>query len=155
MGGVLVAGTLDLLPETVATHFDGTGRPNGWSSRAGYAVFLAAIGAGLPLVVVAVVATLARRAPQWINLPHREIWLAEPRRSEALARAREQMWWLACVLALSALVVHLAVIGANMRQPAHLPLPAALGTIGFPLAGMVAWAVSWQRRFRPPTRSNP
>jgi uncharacterized membrane protein len=155
IGTIAVAGTLDLLPPRVATHFDGSGTPNGWSSRAGYAVFLATIGVGLPLAVVALLGLLARHAPHLMNLPHREIWLAEPHRSEGVARAREHVWWLACVLALTALLAHLALLGANRRQPPELPLGAALGLIGFPIACLVAWTVTWYRAFRPPPGTYP
>ena len=40
--------TVDRLPEIVATHFDGSGRPNGWMTRRGYLWFsLWMIGASL------------------------------------------------------------------------------------------------------------
>lgn len=31
--------TVDRLPEVVATHFDASGRPNGWMTRGGYLAF--------------------------------------------------------------------------------------------------------------------
>jgi uncharacterized membrane protein len=154
IGVMVVAGTLDVLPPTLATHFDGSGAPNGWSSRAEYVILLAGIGIALPLLIVGVVGVFARRAPQWINLPHREIWLAEVHRAEGLARVREHIWWLACVLALTALNTHLALLGANRHQPPQLPLGAALGLIAFPVACMVIWAVTWHRLFRPPPGSH-
>jgi uncharacterized membrane protein len=154
IGAIVVLGTLDVLPPSVATHFDGSGTPNGWSSRPGYARFLVAIGVGLPLGIVAIVELFARRAPQWINLPHREIWLAEPHRADGISRVREHIRWLACVLAMTALITHLALLGANMRQPPRLPIGAALGLLAFPLACMVIWAVTWHRLFRPPPGSH-
>lgn len=153
IGVMIVAATLDVLPPTLATHFDGSGSPNGWSSRAEYVMLLAGIGIGLPLLIVGVVRVFARRAPQWINLPHREIWLTEVHRAEGMARVREHIWWLACVLALTALTTHLALLGANRHQPPQLPLGAALGLIAFPVACMVIWAVTWHRLFRPPPGS--
>jgi uncharacterized membrane protein len=155
VGVMVVAGTLDVLPPTVATHFDAAGTANGWSSRRGYAIVLAGIGVGLPLLIVGVVGVFARRAPQWINLPHREVWLAEVHRAEGIARVREHIWWLACVLAMTALGTHLALLAANKQRPPQLPLGAALGVIGFPLACMVIWAVTWHRLFRPPPGSQP
>ncbi len=134
LGTAVVLGTIDQLPSTMATHFDATGRPNTWSSRRGYLLFLVGFGVALPLALVVMVAAFARRAPEWINLPHREVWLAEPRRAEGLARVRAHMWWLACVLVLSALA-------------------AALGAIGLVLAGIAVWIASWYRLFRPPSRS--
>ena len=153
IGVVVVGGTFDVLPPTLATHFDGSGVANGWSSRAEYAMFLAGIGIGLPLLIVGIVGLFVRRAPQWINLPHREIWLAEVHRAEGLGRVREHMWWLACVLAMTTLSTHLALLGANKHQPPQLPLRAALGLIAFPVACMVIWAVTWHRLFRPPRES--
>jgi uncharacterized membrane protein len=155
VGTITVAGTLDLLPARVATHFDGSGAPNGWSSRAGYAVLLGMIGLVLPLAIVGMVRLFARHAPHLINLPHREIWLGEPHRAEGMARARDHIWWLATILALTALLAHLALLGANRRDPPELPLSAALGLIGFPLACLVAWTVTWYRAFRPPPGTTP
>ncbi len=64
------------------------------------------------------------------------------------------MWWLACVLVLSALLVHLAIVRAHASDPPYLPLAVALAMIGVVLAGIVLWSVSWHRRFRPPFRSS-
>lgn len=33
--------TVPSLAEPVATHFDGTGKPNGWMTQTGYAIFMA------------------------------------------------------------------------------------------------------------------
>jgi hypothetical protein len=136
VGVMVVAGTLDVLPPTVATHFDASGTANGWSSRRGYASFLAGIGVGLPLLIVGVAGVFARRA-------------------EGIARVREHIWWLACMFAMAALGTHLALLGANKHLPPQLPLGAALGLIAFPLACMVIWAVTWHRLFRPPPGSQP
>ena len=87
IGVMVVAGTLDVLPPTLATHFDGSGARNGWSSRAEYVILLAGIDIGLPLLIVGVVGVFARRAPRWINLPHREIWLTEVHRAQHAPRA--------------------------------------------------------------------
>lgn len=84
-GGAIAAWYWPALPERVASHFDGAGRPNGWSSRGGFVglmlgmtVFHAALFLGIEQVV--------RRAPaRWINLPHKEEWLAPGRE----ARTRE------------------------------------------------------------------
>ncbi|MGH7629480.1 MAG: DUF1648 domain-containing protein [Gemmatimonadales bacterium] len=154
LGAAVVLGTIDQLPGTMATRFDAAGRPDTWSSRTGYLVFLAGFGVALPLAIVAMVALFARRAPEWISLPHREIWLAQPRRAEGLARVRAQMWWLACLLALAAIVVHLGVVRAHASDPPRLPLAAALGTIGLVLGGIAIWIVAWHRLFRPPSGSN-
>jgi uncharacterized membrane protein len=154
LGAGLVFATVGALPNSIATHFDVAGRPNGWSSAAGYLAFLAGFGVALPLAVAAMVAMFARHAPEWINLPHRELWLAEPHRAEGLARVRAHMWWLACLLALAAIVAHLGVVRAHASDPPRLPLAAALGIIGMVLGGIAIWIVTWHRLFRPPSGSD-
>jgi serine/threonine-protein kinase len=98
-GGVIAAWHWPALPERVASHFDGAGRPDGWTSRGsfvglmlGMTVFHAAVFLGLEQLV--------RRSPKrWINLPHKEEWLAPGRE----ARTRE-------VLAAHLLALGLATI---------------------------------------------
>jgi hypothetical protein len=63
----------------------------------------------------------ARRAPGLLNFPHREFWLAEPRRVEGLARLRVHIWWLAGLFAASAVVVHLSRVDGDPAPP----VPAA------------------------------
>jgi len=57
---LVVLVTLKELPPVVASHFDGAGVPNGWSSRLGYAVLLGAVGALLPLGIIGLVHLLTR-----------------------------------------------------------------------------------------------
>src|SRR6185369_1501240 len=89
---VLVAAALaqalwqhDRLPEKVAAHFNGAGRPDGWLSRGlhtawhiGTILFLAALFQGMALLP-------ARLPKEYINLPHRDHWLAPERAATTLA----------------------------------------------------------------------
>jgi hypothetical protein len=43
------------LPSRVATHFDGSGRPNGWMSRTAHLQFMTVFGLGFPLFVPALI----------------------------------------------------------------------------------------------------
>ena len=87
-GGAIAAWYWPALPERVASHFDGAGRPNGWSSKEsfvglmlGMTVFHAALFLGIEQLV--------RRAPaKWINLPHKEEWLAPARAGGRQGRSR-------------------------------------------------------------------
>ena len=70
------------LPERVASHFGFDGRADGWMTRDE----LVASQAGLVLCLAALIGGLARftsKVPdRFINLPHREHWLAPGRRAE-------------------------------------------------------------------------
>src|SRR5436190_6095296 len=74
--GILLAGSVPMLPERVATHFGPDGLPNGWTARESFVATMA-------LVVVLPVAfmqgiglVVGRLPPSLINLPTRDYWLA-------------------------------------------------------------------------------
>ena len=54
-GVLFVVTTLPALPALVATNFNGAGVPHAWMARRSYTIYLAAIGIGLPLLVVSLV----------------------------------------------------------------------------------------------------
>jgi hypothetical protein len=117
----LVLSTGHLLPEQLATHFDFSGRPDGWMSRGGYQAFMIAFAVVLPTIEVALLSALPRLAPSSIRLPHREQWLAPERREETLGFLSRHGYWLGCLLSAFLGGVHLAIVAANQQQPAHMP----------------------------------
>lgn len=129
-GAAIVLTTVGRLPLVVATHFDAGGAPNGWMGRGGYLAFLAGFGILLPLLL----AQLVRRAAAFGNRP------APP-----APRARSLAYWLACLLALTAMVVHLLILEAHRASPPRLSTPGIVGLLGFLLAATIAWAIAWRR----------
>lgn len=105
------------LPDPLATHFDGAGVPNGWSSKA--------VWAGLSLAILVLLNAVYVALPLQIARLHAEL------------RAR-LLWFgataLAFLLAVSALVVR-----ANQSPEPHLP-----GEIVWPLlAGYALFVLGW------------
>lgn len=129
-GAAIVLTTVGQLPLVVATHFDGGGAPNGWMGRGGYLAFLAGFGILLPLLL----AQLVSRAAAFGNRP------APP-----APRARELAYWLACILALTALVVHLLILDAHRASPPRLSTPGIAGLLGFLVAATIGWGLAWRR----------
>ncbi len=142
--------TYDRLPPVVASHFDGAGAPNGWSSRAGYAALLVVIGAGLPAGIVALVTLLTRRGPERLNIPARQYWVHPERGAEAVRRVRAYMWWLGCIMTGASLVIHLLVVEANASDPPRLGTRGILLTLVATLGGIGLWIAGWYRLLRPP-----
>ena len=142
--------TLGRLPALVASHFDASGTPNGWSTRTGYAAVLLLVGALLPLGVVALVGRLTRAGPQLLNIPSREYWRRPEHAEEAVRRARAYVWWLACIMAATGLAVHWLVLRANALQPPRLATPGIIAVLAGVLVAVSAWIVGWFRVLRPP-----
>ena len=67
LGIVLLADlvlTVPSLSEPVATHFNGAGSPNGWMSRRGYAILMAALGIVMGALIIFYRGEYARWATQ-------------------------------------------------------------------------------------------
>jgi uncharacterized membrane protein len=140
--------TVSSLPEHVATHFDGAGNPNGWMSRRGYAIFMAALGIGLPAMIVVLLRVAPRWFPNRLSIPNRLFWLAAERREETLQFLQWHMGWLAALLAFFVIAIHHLIIMANAARPPGLPHTPFFFVIGCFLAGLAVWMVLLWLRFR-------
>jgi uncharacterized membrane protein len=141
--------TLGRLPPVVASHFDAAGVPNGWSSRPTYALLIA-VGVLLPLGIIGLVTGLTQRDPTRLNIPAREYWTRPEHRQEAIRRVRAYVWWLGCVLAGTALLMHWLVLAAHAHQPPRLRTSAVLVVLGAVLLGIAGWTAGWYRLLRQP-----
>ena len=142
--------TLDRLPPVVASHFDAAGVPNGWSSRPAYALLLLTIGVLLPLGITALIHGLTRHGPGRLNIPARDYWTRPEHGREAVRRVRAYMWWLWCIMAGTALSIHLLVVDAHAHQPARLRTSAILLVLGAVLVAFASWGAGWYRLLRRP-----
>jgi hypothetical protein len=140
--------TAALLPDAVATHFVGDGRPNGWMTREGYRVFMLLFVTVLPLFVVAMAGWLPRLFPGAANIPNRRHWMAPERREAALRLLAAYACWLGSLLVLFIFGIHILLLQANRSVPARLPETAFFGLLGGFALALLAWIVIRVRRFR-------
>ncbi len=154
-GVVVLAAAADVawlapqLPGRVASKFGAAGQPMAWSERAPFLtghifslLFTAVLFVGVRLAV-------CRLPAAWINLPHRDYWLA-PEREEATRRALGD-WLLALG---TAVLVFLAVTG-HLVMRANLAPEPRLGRAFTPLllvwlGVMAALVLGVYRHFRLP-----
>lgn len=151
----IVLMTIGRLPPVVASHFDAAGRPNGWSTRPSYAVLLVAIGVLLPLSITILIRGLTRNGPARLNIPARDYWTRPEHGPEAVRRVRAYMWWLGCIMAATALLIHLLVVAAHTHQPPRLSTAAVLVVLGAVVLGIAGWAVGWYRLLARPGSPQP
>ena len=137
------------LPEHVASHFDGDGRPNGWTSREGFfggvafvVLIQSAAFLGLPRV-------LGRFPIAFINLPNKQYWLAPERKQESLAYMTQMMAWFGAAILGMIVIINQMVIQANLGAEKRLS-----GLMWVVLAAFLGFVIVWMvilfRRFRLP-----
>ncbi|MCE0523280.1 MAG: DUF1648 domain-containing protein [Methylacidiphilales bacterium] len=136
------------MPAKVASHFDIEGRPNGWMSREVCVGFTLGLGILVPVFVVGMMAGAGRIPVSFINLPHRDYWLAPERRQAALAVLRIYSLWLACMTVLFATGLHWLIVQANLPgHGEHLSGFGILFVAGGFLAGTGVWTALLLRHF--------
>jgi uncharacterized membrane protein len=137
-----------LLPEGMATHFDGSGRPNGFQSRDGF-VALSASMLAMIITVFGGLGVLLRRIPsKWFNLPNREYRLAPERREETIAHISGQMEWFGVAsLGLYLFVIHM-VVETNRTADPRLDSRSMFLMVGLYLLFTCVWIARFVLRFR-------
>jgi hypothetical protein len=135
------------LPGRVATHFDGSGRPNGWMSRTAHLRSMIMFGLAFPLFVPAISYTSRFLPDRLFHLPDRDYWLAPVRRPETMAYLFRHALWFASMALCFVIGIHWSIIHANSLAHAHLSTLLALALAGCFLAGTAVWGVSMIRHF--------
>jgi uncharacterized membrane protein YedE/YeeE len=86
------------LPARVATHFGADGQPNGWMSRTGHTLSQTGTTVFIAGLFFILATQLPRVPDRFVNLPHRDYWLAPPRRAETFAWLGSMLFWLGALL---------------------------------------------------------
>lgn len=145
---ILVTG--NSLPSVVASHFIAGGAANGFMPRAIYLRFIIAFLVGLPLLIALLTGITSLLPARFINLPHREYWLAPERYADTLAYLRRHGVHFGVMLAIFFCFVHWLVVQANAHHPPLFPEPLFfIGMAAF-LVGLVIWVGGFIVHFRRP-----
>jgi uncharacterized membrane protein len=140
------------LPETVASHFNGAGTPNGWSTKDTFFMVIGAVLGTELVFLVGLPLILGRLPVAIINLPHRDYWLAPKRRAQSLAAIGARLVWFAAASLMLALVVVQDVVLANLDASVRLSSVTPVALVAY-LAFAVLWLIALFRRFKLPAPS--
>ena len=136
------------MPAVMASHWDGLGAADAWSSRTGFfAVYLA---------IVAMVVLVFEFAPRYgvsgdrrMKIPHADYWLAPERIEQTRAFFRAQMMLMGVVhLALATFVAQLA-IQANFADEPRLHA-SVFWALAIYFVFVIAWLLYFFLHFRRP-----
>jgi hypothetical protein len=136
-----------LLPDRVATHFAGSGQPNGWMSRSGHLLFTGLFGLGLPLFTAGICYAIRFLPATVISLPRRKHWLAPRRREETFAYLFRHSLWMASLEVGFVAGIHYLVVRANLATPVSLSTAESLGLVVLFAVGAGIWIFTLIRHF--------
>jgi serine/threonine-protein kinase len=133
---------MPMLPERVATHFDGAGRANGWMSREGHLWGSMAVHLGVSGFIVGLCAVMHRLPPGLMNLPNKDYWGTPERYPEACAVMRVWSRWLAAAMLVWWAAMDWQIVLANQGGAARLNM-TAVGVLTGCFLAVVMGAVVW------------
>jgi len=129
------------LPDTMASHFDAHGTPNGWQPKLAFFILI-----GVVIVVCTIPAFIVPRrlpsiSPDKINLPNKSYWLAPERCDETWRFFRVQMAWWGCALLSILLYAMFLAIDANLPSVGHFNSEAMWYALAAFLLSSILWIV--------------
>jgi uncharacterized membrane protein len=135
------------MPPVLATHFGGSGAPNGWQTQSQFFV-LEVVLLGLCLLLAFGIPRLIGALPiSLVNVPNKEYWLAPERREDTIAFFKAQFAWFGCAFLAFLLVVNQLVFKANQTLPRHLDNTEFVIALFAFLAYVGIWTVRLVLRF--------
>jgi len=136
------------LPDVVASHFDASGRVNGWMPRAVYRGFMLALVVLVPVVLGVLPNWMLRNPNARINLPNPEYWLAQAHRAETIDFISRQLMRFAFMLLTFLCYTHWLVVRANEAVPPQLSSQGLTGGLVIFLLATVGWVMLFLGHFR-------
>lgn len=135
------------MPPVLATHFGGSGAPNGWQTQSQFFILEVAL-LGVCLLLAFGIPRLIGVLPiSLVNVPNKEYWLVPERREKTLAFFKTQFAWFGCIFLAFLLVINQLVYKANQTQPRHLDNTTFVIALFAFLAYVGIWTVRLVLRF--------
>ena len=126
------------LPDTVASHFDARGIPNGWMSKQ----FFFAVYLGIMAFMIVIFYLIPKFPNQLRNIPNRDYWMAPERKEETLKHIENVTPRMGIATMLFFLYVFQLVIEANLA-----PDPVLSGNVGWALILYLIFSAIWLFKF--------
>lgn len=141
------------LPEIVASHFDATGKANGYSSKQVFMGLYAGLIGLMVFCFVGLPALLPKIPHSLINMPNKDYWFAPERRDETFKVLSHDLLRMGnATMALVVVLFHM-VIQSSLTSHAAKPPQLSLwfwAILAAYLFYILIWTIVFYRKFRKP-----
>lgn len=136
-----------VLPEKIASHFNGTGVPNGFMSKEGYIQFILLFAVGIPTLSVGSISFAMSYASGTINIPNKEYWLSVKNRTQTIQFLKSHVAYFGILIASFIAYIHWLLLKANSVEPPQLPNSLFFVGMGMFLLSMLLWGLWLDLKF--------
>lgn len=136
------------LPERVPMHFDG-GQADDWDRRGVALGLLSGLGVFMLLGGALVARYATGGSGMWLNMPHKDYWLAPGRRTAFRRRFEADMLLFVALTGLL-LIVMMLIIGYAADHGGSAPNWWFWTSLAVYVIGTIVWVVWFRRHYRPP-----
>lgn len=144
---IFILATASSLPETVASHFNAAGVPDGYMPKDFYTMFMLIFTLSIPSIIVGSMTLIDRFPESSINLPNKRVWLSERYKESTFAYLKSHALGMGALIVLFMGYVHWLIIQANRQAPAHLSTEAIMSGLVIFVIVLVGWGIALPLRF--------
>ena len=130
------------LPDSMASHFDGSGQADGWSTKLSFFLIMFGTVAAMALLFLALPKSFSRIPANFVSLPNRDYWLSDEKRGETIRHIGGEMGWFGVATMVLLIAIQQLTINANLG-----PDPAVSSTPWWILGGYLLFTTVWTIRF--------
>ena len=113
------------LPDQLATHFDMSGKPDGWSSKGNFFVtwYAVILGINALTIFMTLMITKGKFPASILNVPNKDYWLAtEERKEECIKRIEPVIFATFSLTNITFSIVYQAIIQSNIETIFRFPV---------------------------------
>ncbi|MGI9227188.1 MAG: DUF1648 domain-containing protein, partial [Gammaproteobacteria bacterium] len=135
------------IPNVVASHFDGLGDPNGWSSKVLFFGIYAAVLLLTIFIFLVVPGMVAKSSGRGLKIPNKSYWLAPERQQDTIQFYRIHFLYFGIANLLLVIFVIQLVILANFKDQPRLDSAIVWALILY-FIFVALWLIRFYTKFR-------
>ncbi len=139
-----------LMPEHMASHFDGAGNPNGWTSRRPFFCLYTGLTVMFIFIFIfRILPSLLSRFPDsLISVPNREYWLASERHQGAFSLITDRLLLFGNRTLIFFVAIFQLVFQANLKNMLRMSAEAMWCLVIIYVISTLVWTVNIIHRFK-------